>query len=79
MKIFHNCVGSAIFRADSEPVLFNIDKYKTKKEEIDKNTRIKDIINSSTKTCEEMGLKNKEKLMNKCVLTLIKKHKIFNN
>jgi hypothetical protein len=79
MKIFHNCVGSAIFRAESEPVLFNIDKHKNETEEKDDNTAIENIISTSTKLCEEMGLKNEDKLMNKCVLTLIKKHKIFKN
>ena len=79
MKIFHNCVGSAIFRADSEAILFNTDKNKTVKEEIDKNTSIENIISTSKKICEEIGLKNEERLMNKCILTLIKNHKIFNN
>ena len=49
------------------------------KEEINKNTSIENIISTTKKICEEIGLKNEERLMNKCILTLIKKHKIFNN
>ena len=79
MKIFHNCVGSAIFRPDSDPVLFNIDKNKTEKEEVDKDSLIENIISTSTKICEDIGLKNESNLMDKCVLTLIKKHKLFKN
>ena len=80
MTIFHNCVGSAIFRPDSDPVLFNIDNSKIiKKEEVDKKILIENIISTSTKICEDMGLKNESNLMDKCVLTLIKKHKLFKN
>ena len=79
MKIFHNCVGSAIFRPDSGPVLFNVDNNKTEKAEEDKDSQIENIISISTKICEDMGLKNESNLMDKCVLTLVKKHKLFKN
>ena len=40
---------------------------------------IENIISTSTKICEDIGLKNESNLMDKCVLTLIKKHKLFKN
>ncbi len=79
MEIFHNCTGSAIFRPDSGPVLFNIDKHKIEKEEVDENSLIETIISTSTKICEDMGLTKESNLMDKCILTLIQKHKLFKN
>lgn len=79
MEIFHNCTGSAIFRPDSGPVLFNIDKHKIEKEEVDENSLIETIISKSTKICEDMGLTKESNLMDKCILTLIQKHKLFKN
>ncbi len=37
------------------------------------------MIILTTKICEEIGLKNDDTLMNKCILTLIKNYELFKN
>ena len=59
--------------------VFKLEQKNKQTEEIDTNKEIDNMIILTTKICEEIGLKNDDILMNKCILTLIRNYKYFKN
>ena len=68
--IYSICGGTGVFKLEQKDKQI---------EEINVNKKIENMIILTTKICEEIGLKNDDTLMNKCILTLIKNYEFLKN